>query len=98
MENLEGSRQDLHRISATNKSAVQGIPSLMSQQYRAAKDHFESELAKVQSLCNQKLADNTQEMLRMRARIIEIIDEKTRLEGESAKLAMEKREAKSHSD
>jgi len=34
----------------------------------------------------------------MRARIIEIIDEKTRLEGESAKLAMEKREAKSHSD
>jgi hypothetical protein len=37
-ENIEGSRHDLHIITATNKSAVQGIPTMVTQQYRAVKE------------------------------------------------------------
>ncbi len=85
-ENIEGSRHDLHIITATNKSAVQGIPTMVTQQYRAVKEQYEQQVEQMQRQFNQKILDNTNDMQRMRARIIEIIDEKTRLETESSKL------------
>lgn len=43
-DNVEGSRQDLHKVSSSNKSAVQGIPTLISQQYMVAKNVYETQI------------------------------------------------------
>ena len=98
LDNIESSRQDLHKISATNKSAVQGIPTLLSQQYKVAKDVYDQQTEQIQKQFNAKLAENTNEMQRARGRLIEIIDEKSKIESESTKLKQEKRELKSQFD
>mmetsp|Transcript_23287 Transcript_23287/g.22869 ORF Transcript_23287/g.22869 Transcript_23287/m.22869 type:complete len:98 (+) Transcript_23287:702-995(+) len=41
IENVDSSRADLMRMNSGNKAAVQSIPSLLTQQYKAAKDEYE---------------------------------------------------------
>jgi hypothetical protein len=41
LQSVQLSREDLQRVSASSKSAVQAIPQLLSQQYKLARDVYE---------------------------------------------------------
>lgn len=42
LDNIENSRGDIQRITVSNRAAVQGIPTILTQQLKATKDQYDS--------------------------------------------------------
>lgn len=94
MSSVQSSREDLNRVSASSKSAVQGIPQLLSHQYKLAKDVYEQQTQEMQRSFDHRVQEMQIELQRGRTRMIEMIDEKTRFEAEIGRLRTDKREAR----
>eukprot|EP00347_Sterkiella_histriomuscorum_P010258 403376985 len=98
LDNIESSRGDLSRIHNSNRAAVQGIPTLLNQQYKIAKETFEQQIQQTSTQFDQKLQVLNNELSKSRHRVIEMIDEKQVLEKEIYQLKFEKKDIKNDSE
>ena len=57
LQSVQLSREDLQRVSASSKSAVQAIPQLLSQQYKLARDVYEQQTSDIERQWEERVKE-----------------------------------------
>ncbi|CDW80040.1 UNKNOWN [Stylonychia lemnae] len=94
IENIESSRADIQKVSLSQRSASREFPIIVNQQVSQVKDQYELQLQQLQQKYEQKYTEQFSELSKSRNKVIEMIDDKQKMDQELYQLKLEKKDLK----